>query len=89
MKQNSTIKKRMKWRVQKRDQNDKSRFEEFFAYDGPDFGTLKLLEEQYEKWMKCPILFWHDSGFEKPGSEIIDPEAHVVECYMRPKRDGL
>ena len=80
----------MRWRVQKRDQNDKSRFDEFFAYQGPDLGTLQLLKKHHEEWLICPIKFWTDWSPESRDPLITDPGAHAVECYMRLKKcDGL
>ena len=75
------LSKLVPYRIQKRGQADEQRFSRLQNYQGPDWETLSLLNDNHQYWLQEPALFWNISPSSlAPFSE--DPQAHIIGRYL-------
>lgn len=78
--------KLMTYRVAHRSKRDDARFEKFYDFEGPDDATMKMLTDNFAKWMANPASFW---GWNiDTALPVGDPRAYIVESFMQSSHEG-
>ena len=84
--QDKHLSKKLRYAIKERGSNDKARLAKLFQVKLLDHDTNQVLAENYEQWCRYPASFWW-----RPSTQVStllqEPEAQVVESYLRTHRD--
>ena len=75
------------FRIHEKGHNDRTRFERFFGFLGPDDETMRLLEGHGHEWCSQPLRFWEFSSAGRVDHNL-RPEAQILGIFLRAERDG-
>jgi hypothetical protein len=78
--------KKLKFAVKERGGNDKARLAKLYDMEGLDHSTNHVLAENFEQWSRDPASFWRRPTTQEANG-LQEPQAQVVECYLRTHRD--
>jgi hypothetical protein len=80
------LSKKLRFAVKERRGNDKARLAKLFQMKGLDHNTNQVLHENFAQWSQDPTSFWR-----RPTAQVAtglqEPQAQVVESYLRTHRD--
>jgi hypothetical protein len=84
--QDEPLSKKLRYAVKERGGNDKARLAKLFQMKQVDRNTIQVLAENSGQWFRDPASFWR-----RPATQVAtalqEPEAQVVESYLRSHRD--
>jgi hypothetical protein len=81
-----TLSKKLRFSVKERGGNDKARLAKLFQLEGLDHNTTQLLAENSEQWSRDPTSFWRRPVIQV-ATGLREPQAQIVESYLRTHRD--
>jgi hypothetical protein len=75
------LSKMVRFRIQEKGSNDKSRLAKLQEYEGPDPDTMKVLRHNYHRWFQDPSTFWMPPSLA--WTESTNPQAQIVDGYLQ------
>ncbi len=79
---NANLAKRVPYRVKEQGYKDKGRLAKWQEeYKGPDPDTVKVLDDNHQRWLQDPSAFWIPSSSVVPDSA--NPQVKIVDRYLQ------
>ena len=75
------LSKMVRFRIQERGSNDKSRLAKVQEFQGPDPDTMKVLNDNYHHWWQDPSSFWVRST--QVVTDSSNPQVKIVGRYLQ------
>jgi len=80
--ENADLAKKVPYRVKEQSYKDKDRLEKWQQeYKGPDPDTVKILDDNHQRWLQDPSAFWIPSSSLVPDSA--NPQVKIVDRYLQ------
>ncbi|TKA53639.1 hypothetical protein B0A55_13590, partial [Friedmanniomyces simplex] len=76
--------KRAPYTIKERAANENARFQRMLDFQGPETGTLELLQAHKDEWLSNPSAFWTYAPLLRPVG--LEPQAKIVMCYQKAMR---
>jgi hypothetical protein len=83
--QDRTLSRLVRFNIKQKNHGDKSRFDKFFQFSGPDQVTRALLGQHSTVWMNNPDSFWNNSSINF--TSYPDPQMQIVGTYVQAERN--
>ncbi|KAK4905356.1 hypothetical protein LTR49_025341 [Elasticomyces elasticus] len=70
--------------IKERAANENARFQRMLDFEGPETGTMDLLQAHRDQWISNPSTFWNYASLLGPIG--LEPQARIVMCYQKAMR---